>query len=105
MGGELIYKLKHRIVRRVYKNPDIVLRKIGDECLLVPVKNIIDNGYILRLNKMGAYIWEVMDHAKSVDEIKSFLKEKYGTVSEIEQDLEEFLLKLEKLGLVNIGDS
>lgn len=88
--------------KKVIKTPDIVLRKICDEFLLIPIKNIINDNYILRLNKAGAYIWEIMEKVDSICEIKYRLKNIYGADYEVEKDLEEFLKKLEKLKLIKI---
>ena len=92
--------LKHKID----KSSDIVLRKIGDEYLLVPVTNVIDTDYVLRLNEVGAHIWKAMNHTKSYEKIIELLKQKYGTAYEIEKDLIEFLEKMEKLRLITIED-
>ena len=91
-------------MKTIIKSPDVVLRKIDDEHLLVPVTNIIDNSYILRLNKVGAYIWTIIDNPKNIDEIRRLLKQKYGASCEIDKDLEIFLQKLKKLELITIAD-
>jgi len=51
-------------------SPSIVTRKTGNEYVLVPVtNNIADMNSVYTLNESGAYIWELINGKRSVEEI------------------------------------
>lgn len=84
------------------KNPDIVFRRIADECVLVPVRNNMRNlERIYSLNDVGARVWELIDGAATVGAIRSRIAEEFdvdGTTAE--SDLREFLAELEDIRAV-----
>ena len=48
--------------KKYNRNEDFVFRRIGDETILVPIKNNVgDMGAIYNLNELGAFIWEHPD--------------------------------------------
>ena len=52
------------------RSPSIVTRKTGNEYVLVPIaNNIADMNSVYTLNETGAFIWELIDGKKSVEEI------------------------------------
>jgi methyltransferase-like protein len=56
----------------------IVTRKTGNEYVLVPItNNIADMNSVYTLNETGAYIWELIDGVKNVEEIIKALTEEY----------------------------
>jgi methyltransferase-like protein len=56
----------------------IVTRKTGNEYVLVPItNNIADMNSVYTLNETGAYIWELIDGQKNVEEIITALTEEY----------------------------
>jgi hypothetical protein len=56
----------------------IVTRKTGNEYVLVPItNNIADMNSVYTLNETGAYIWELIDGVKNVEEIIAALTEEY----------------------------
>jgi hypothetical protein len=59
-------------------SPSIVTRKTGNEYVLVPItNNIADMNSVYTLNETGAYIWELIDGEKNVEEIIIALTEEY----------------------------
>jgi len=65
------------------RNPDVVTRKTGNEYVLVPIaNNIADMNSVYTLNETGAFIWELIDGKKNVEEII------YALTSEYEIDFE-----------------
>jgi methyltransferase-like protein len=50
--------------------PSIVTRKTGNEYVLVPVaNNIADMNSVYTLNETGAFIWELIDGKKDVEDL------------------------------------
>jgi hypothetical protein len=56
----------------------IVTRKTGNEYVLVPVTdNIADMDSVYTLNETGAFIWELIDGKKTVEELIDALTGEY----------------------------
>jgi hypothetical protein len=82
---------------KVYKKSDaIVFRKIGDECILVPVRQGVgDLESIYTLNETAARIWELLDGtAKGVEIRDKIIGEFDVTREEAEKDLAHHLKEL-----------
>ena len=93
---------------RVYgKSDSVVFRKIGDECILVPIrKDVGDLDSIYTLNETAARIWELIDGKTRVGEIKERLLLEYDvTPSQAEGDLLEHLKQLESIKAINQRES
>ena len=61
-----------------FHSPDIVTRKTGNEYVLVPVaNNIADMNSVYTLNETGAFIWDLIDGKRNIEEIISLLTEEY----------------------------
>jgi hypothetical protein len=92
------------ILVKVYRKSDsIVFRKIGDEFILVPIRqNVGDLDSIYTLNETAARIWELIDGEKSLDEIKRMMIEEFDvTPAEAERDVVEYLQQLEGIKAVS----
>lgn len=88
---------------RIYRKSDsMVFRKIGDECILVPIRQGVgDLDSIYTLNETAARIWDLIDGQKKVQEIKDQLLAEYDvTPSEAEKDLLGHLEQLERIQAV-----
>ncbi len=60
------------------RNPKMVTKKTGNEYVLVPVTdNIADMNSVYTLNETGAFIWELIDGKKSVEEIINSVTKEY----------------------------
>jgi hypothetical protein len=85
------------ILDKVYKKSDsIVFRKIGGECILVPIQQGVgDLDSIYTLNETAARIWELLDGKTKVLEIREKLTEEFdATPQEAEEDLVRHLEEL-----------
>jgi len=85
-------------LEKVYKKSEsIVSRRIGDEFILVPIRQDVgDLESIYTLNETGALIWELIDGKLNVGEIKEGLVEAFEVEpEEAEKDLIEHLQQLE----------
>lgn len=82
--------------RRFQKDPNLVYRRIDDECLLVPIRNqMADLTYIYVLNPVADRIWELIDGRNTVQQIRDrLLAEFEADPQEVEQDLADFLDQL-----------
>ena len=59
-------------------SPDIVTRKTGKEYVLVPVaNNIADMKSVYTLNETGAFVWDLIDGNRNIEEIITALTEEY----------------------------
>ena len=89
-------KLQNRCYQ---KDPNIVSRKIANEFILVPIRNKVgDLKSIYTLNEVAARIWELIDGKKDIEEITNIILGEFQVSSEeAEQDLGEFIEKLEKI--------
>jgi hypothetical protein len=87
--------------KRFAMDPSMVFRKIGGECLLVPIRrNVADLESIYVLNEVGGYIWELIDGQRMVATIKDSIVSEFEVSPQViaEQDLVEFLTQLFEIG-------
>lgn len=64
-------------------SPEIVTKKISEEYVLVPVaNNIADMDSVYTLNETGAFIWDLINGIRSVEEIINELITEYDIDSE-----------------------
>ena len=93
-------------LEKVYKKSDsIVSRKIGDEFVLVPIKQDVgDLESIYTLNETAARIWELIDGKIKVTDIKERIVQEFEiTPTEAERDLIEHLQQLEGIRAIIEG--
>jgi len=93
-------------LEKVYKKSDsIVSRKIGDEFILVPIKQDVgDLESIYTLNETAARIWELIDGKIKVTDIKERIVQEFEiTPTEAERDLIEHLQQLEGIRAIIEG--
>lgn len=85
-------------------SPNIVTRKTGSEYVLVPVaNNIADMNSVYTLNESGAFIWELIDGKRNVEEIINTLTEEYDIDHEsAEKDVFSFINDMSKYLIINI---
>ena len=71
-------------LKSVYSHSqNIVTRKTGSEYILVPVaNNIADMNNVYTLNDTGAFIWELIDGKKCVEDLIEEVVQEYYTDSE-----------------------
>ena len=82
-------------------SPSVVSRKTGNEYVLVPVTgNIADMDSVFTLNETGAYIWDLIDGKRNVNEISIAVQEEFEVdektalvdVQDLIEDLKKFLI-------------
>jgi len=93
-------------LEKVYRKSDLIVsRKIGNEFILVPIKQDVgDLESIYTLNETSARIWELIDGKLKVREIKESLLEEFEVEpTEVEEDLMEHLQQLEGIKAIIEG--
>jgi hypothetical protein len=82
-----------RIPRR---SPSIIARRTGDEYVLVPVtNNIADMTSMYTLNETGAFIWDLIDGERSVQQIAAAMAAEYEIdAARAQSDVEAYLAEL-----------
>ena len=88
---------------RFKRNENFVFRKIGDEMILVPIKdNVGDMGYIYNFNELAAFVWENLDGKDRLQDIKnSIVAEFEVSAQQAEKDLSEFVDDLKEIGAIS----
>lgn len=89
------------------RNPDMVFRKIGGECMLVPIQQKDSkNQIIFVLNEVAGRVWELIDGKKSVEEIVEILRKEFKTdKTRTERDVLRLLKNLKQIGGISHGMS
>ncbi|MBU0763772.1 MAG: PqqD family protein [Bacteroidetes bacterium] len=92
------------IASEVYKkNPNIHLRKIADEYVLVPVVgNIAEMEALYNLNASGGFVWERLDGIKSIHQIAEEVVEEFDIdhetacrdIIEYMEDIPELIIRV-----------
>ena len=87
------------------KNPKVVAREAEGDYFLIPVgENPEDINKVLKLNKLGWFIWQRIDEAKNMDQLVSFICEAFDVGDETaKRDAKEFLQSLMKSGALLRG--
>ena len=87
------------------RNEAIVARRIGDEFILVPIRQQageVDSIYTL--NEVGARVWELLDGQTSLGAIRDAIVEEFEvSPEEAEVDLLAFVGQLQSVGAVVEG--
>ena len=84
------------------RNENFVFRRIGDEMILVPIKNNVgDMGSIYNFNELAAFVWENLDGKDRLQDIKNWIVEEFEvSAQEAEEDLCEFVDDLKEIGAI-----
>lgn len=78
----------------------MVARRIGDEVILVPIRNNAgDLQCIYSLSEVGALVWERIDGVRTFTDLIGLVCSQFdASPDEVERDLSEFLAHLEQIG-------
>jgi Coenzyme PQQ synthesis protein D (PqqD) len=77
------------------KNPKIVVRKIEDETILMPLYTTSKEiDYIYTLNDAAARIWKLIDGKRTLGKIKKIFLDEFDVT---EEELADFLKDLEEI--------
>lgn len=90
-------------LQTIYQHdPNIVSRLIGDEMILVPIRqNVGDMDNIYTLNETAARIWELMDGKRDLAEIHQQLLQEFEIdAQQAESDLLELVTGLLEQGAI-----
>ena len=87
------------LVELYNKKSQFVIRNVGNEKILVPIKNNIANmTEIFTLNEVGSFIWDLIDGENSEEEIAIAITNEFDIdEATANNDLKEFVDKFEKL--------
>lgn len=78
------------------KKPQFAIRNVGNEKVLVPIKdNIANMTEIYTLNEVGSFIWDQIDGKNSEEDVVKAITEEFE-IDELtaKNDLSEFLNKI-----------
>jgi Coenzyme PQQ synthesis protein D (PqqD) len=84
------------------RRDDVVLREVAGEQLLVPIRNDPDGMQaIFALTGTGVFVWGLLDGERPTGAILAAILERFDvTPEEAEADLNAFIERLTKAGLV-----
>jgi len=83
------------------KNPDVVVRNIEGEILLLN----LETGVYYGLNKTGSEIWELLDKYSSIESINAEIAQKYqGSEREVLSCIRELFSDMKSENLVQEQD-
>jgi hypothetical protein len=87
--------------RRFFPDANFVHRRIADETLLVPLRQPVAEQYIYVLNPVANRIWELLDGQRTLAQVRDLLLEEFEVSPlELEQDIIDFIERLQELGSV-----
>lgn len=79
---------------------DFIKEKIGDDCVLVPIGEVYQNG-VFELNETAEKIFDLFSEGKNCDEAVTALCEEYSDdAAEIAAYVNEYADKLRKAGIL-----
>lgn len=86
------------------KELEIIKREIGEEIILIPIKHGVgDLQNIFTVNKVGAFIFDAIDGARSVGEICDMLSRECSIARDkIKSDVVEFIKDLENSKMISL---
>ena len=84
------------------KDSLMVARKIGNELILVPIRqNVGDLQYFYTLNDVASRIWELLNGGTTVEEMVSALTREYEVKpQQAKADVVDLLAQLEEIGAI-----
>lgn len=92
---------------KIKKNPDLIMRNIAGECVLVPTGELAAkfNGMI-NLNTTAKFIWENMDKVSSLEELTALMLENFEIDEETAaRDVRGFIATAIRVGYVKDEDA
>lgn len=94
--------MEHKSV--IKKNPRIVARRSGDECILVPITdNVANMEAVYTMNSTAAFIWDNIDGKMTLEDIARVVSGEYETdIDTALDDVVELVNDLMKHKIVSI---
>lgn len=81
----------------IKRSDNFIFRKVVNEIILVPIKqDVAEMEYIFTLNEVGAFVWEMLSRAITIQELQEAIIEEFDVEPGVaEQDLQLFLQELD----------
>lgn len=81
---------------------DVVVRRVGDESVVVPVRNRVgDLDSIFTLNEVASRVWELLDGKRPLDAIVETICDEFEVTADVaKNDVEELIRSLKEVHLV-----
>lgn len=91
--GRYIQESKQIEYSRKYKaNPDFLLRKIGDDYMLVPVGREAEINGLITINETASYLWKQFQTTTTISEVLARAQEKYHDLNgDMEREIRSFV--------------
>jgi hypothetical protein len=87
--------------RRWRRGEEVAARRLDDRVVLVNLRT----NHIYSLNATGSRLWELLDVARSRDELVAALRDEFEVAPEqLERETDSLLAELEQASLVSSGD-
>ena len=82
--------------------PDLVVRKVGDEAVIVPVRtHVADLDSVVALNPVAARVWELLDGTRTADAIAAAICDEFEVTPDVAlADVDELLRDLAGASLI-----
>lgn len=82
----------------VSRSGNMVARKTGNEYVIIPVSNnIADMDSVFTINETGAFLWEIIDGERNVEDLINVLVDEYEIDYQTAlNDVSEFLEQMKK---------
>lgn len=93
--------------RKIRANPNLILREIAGEHLLIPVGEIAMNVHgMIGLSESGLLLWQKLQQDCSETDLVDCILNEYDIDRETAAaDVHEFLKKMEKIGIMEVCDA
>lgn len=81
---------------------DVVVRRVGDESVVVPVRNRVgDLDSIFTLNEVASRVWELLDGKRPLDDIVAAICDEFEVASDVAaKDVDDLIRSLREVHLV-----
>lgn len=87
---------------RYQPSRDVVFRRVGEEAVLVPLRqNVANLDWVHTLSPVAARIWQLLDGQHGTAEIVAAICDEYEVPADVATaDVEELLTSLAEVGLI-----
>ena len=89
--------------KRYRRNENMVFRRIGDETILVPIRdNVGDMSFIYNLNETAGFVWEHLDGKRSLLDLQEMIVNVFDIEPETAQrDVSDLIEELKEIDAVH----
>ena len=83
-------------------NKNLLKRDVAGETVLIPVgKTVLESRGMFALNEVGSFLWDLLPQAEGAADLTAAVLREYEVAEEeARRDIEEFLERLEKMGII-----